>query len=413
MTTFPPTYRDSSPPRLSPTTTTLVEVIYSSTRGRIGLRGSHAPLSWEHTEPPTEIDGDRHLFRIPVADGDVLELRVVRDDACAVGRNYVLHAGDHLRIEAYFDEPGPVFEAGSCVSVAGDVLPYDVLLPPSYVEQEDKRYPVLYVLDGQLLWSHSKDAEAGDGQGTWELEKALAALYDLGAIEEVIVVGVHTSQGRIDKLSPVADPEHGGGGGAAFLRTLTDVLRPQIDARYRTLTGPRSTAILGASLGGLFAFFAGWTRPDVFGKAACLSSSFWWADRWAIRLVQGNGDLSSRTMFYLDSGAVPRPLARDIDVQNGFHQTRSMFRALARSGFALGSDMHRLVFPGTLHQAACWSSRIAVPLQLLFPPEMQQAAPQRPAPRAPPLASTRPPSVRPPSLAGDLGRIVTRFDQPA
>ena len=121
MTTFPSTYRTSSSPRLSPPPTS-VEVVYSAFRGRIGLRGSHAPLSWEHTEPPTEIDGDRHLFRIPVAEGDVLELKVVRDDAWAVGRNYVLHAGDHLRIEPYFDEAGPMFEAGSCVDTEGSVL---------------------------------------------------------------------------------------------------------------------------------------------------------------------------------------------------------------------------------------------------------------------------------------------------
>ena len=127
------------------------------------------------------------------------------------------------------------------------------------------------------------------------------------------------------------------------------------------------TGILGSSMGGLFAFYAAWNRPEIFGKAACLSSSFWWSDRWAVRMVQSQPPPEPRPQFYLDSGASPSALEEDVRLVDGFHHTRSMLRALAKVGFDVGTDVHRLVFPGQAHQAASWASRVALPLQLLFP----------------------------------------------
>lgn len=55
----------------APPAETLIEVIYPSERGPIGIRGSHAPLTWEHTQKPTQSDGDAHHFKIPLADSGV------------------------------------------------------------------------------------------------------------------------------------------------------------------------------------------------------------------------------------------------------------------------------------------------------------------------------------------------------
>lgn len=357
------------PPSLSrPPPFTAIEVVYPTDKGRIGLRGSHAPLSWEHTEPPVEIIGDRHLFRVAVPPGEVLDVKVVRnDDDWAAGRNYALHPGDHLTIEPSFDAHHSRLVAGQQL---GDIA-YDVLLPPSYDEQPRKRYPVLYALDGQSLWSTSSDP-----YGVWSLERTLDELYDLGAVAEMIVVAVHTGEARMDRLTPVPDPAHGGGMATAFLEKLTGELVPAIDAAYRTRTGREATSILGSSLGGLFAFWAAWSRPEVFGQAACLSSSFWWANRWPVRLVQAEGAPDPRPEIYLDSGAARDALEQDIHARDGFHHTRSMFRALVEVGYTPGEDLHRLVFTGATHDAASWAARSAIPLQLLFPPE-----PRRPRAR--------------------------------
>lgn len=344
------------------TVPTWIEVHYPAALGPIGLRGSHAPLSWESTTRPTRTNGDDHLFCVPLRTDELLELKVVRGEDWAIGRNYVVHAGDHLRIEPCFDHAAPVFERDLQIEHEGRVAKLDVLLPPSYREQPDKRYPVLYVLDGQSLWTDSQDPF-----GTWGMDATLGSLYELGAIDELIVVGVDTSRDRLAVLSPVPDAHYGGGDGEAFLRLVTEGVKPLVDGRYRTRTEPACTGILGSSMGGLFAFYAAWTRPDVFGKAVCLSSSFWWGDRWAVRLVQASPPPSPRPFFYLDSGASPHQMEEDARLIDGFHHTRSMHRALSRAGFVVGGEVHRLVFPGHLHQAAAWASRVALPLQLLFP----------------------------------------------
>ena len=165
------------------------------------------------------------------------------------------------------------------------------------------------------------------------------------------------------------DPVHEGGGAPEHLRAIIEHLIPHINAAYRTRTDPDSTASMGSSMGGLFAFYSAWTRGDVFGKAACLSSSFWWANRYAVRLVQQGDCPSPRPTFYIDSGAALHEAERDVNQRDGFHHTRSMFRALTALGYTPGVDLHRLVFTGHTHDAASWASRVAIPLQLLFPAE--------------------------------------------
>jgi predicted alpha/beta superfamily hydrolase len=338
---------------------TWIVVRYPNQRAPIGLRGDHAPLSWEHTTKAIHVDGDEHYFCVPLQEGELLTLKVVRGDDWATGRNYVVHAGDHLRLEPCFDRSAPALERGLEVSHRDRAAKLDVLLPPSYAEQSSKRYPVLYALDGQSLWSDSTDPF-----GIWSMDTTLASLYELDAIDELIVVGIDTSVDRLDLLSPVPDAHHGGGHGDAFLELIVDGIRPYIDQHYRTRSG---SGILGSSMGGLFSFYAAWTRPDVFSKAACLSSSFWWADRWAVRFVQSSPPPNPRPFLYLDSGASPHQMEEDVRLVDGFHHTRSMHRALKRAGFHVGGEVHRLIFPGHPHVATAWASRVALPLQMMFP----------------------------------------------
>jgi predicted alpha/beta superfamily hydrolase len=338
---------------------TVVEVSYPRNH-RIGLRGSHAPLSWEHTQYPDHVRDDLHVFRIRVPRGEILELKVVRnDDDWAAGRNYAVHGGDHLHIAPVFERATSRIEPCVELTARDGAIPVEVLLPPSYDEHPNRTYPVLYALDGQALFSTSKDP-----YGVWNIEQSLDALYELSAIEELIVVGVHTAARRLERLSPVPDLKHGGGDGRAFLDDLINVVHGHIASRYRVAD---DRGILGSSMGGLFAFFAAWTRPDFFRRAACLSSSFWWANRWAPRFVAQSEPPPERPVIYLDSGAARDPTDPDPNVKDGFHHSRSMFRALTRVGYAPGTELHRMVFPGHAHEPAAWGSRVSTPLQLLYP----------------------------------------------
>jgi predicted alpha/beta superfamily hydrolase len=343
--------------------TTKVRVRYPTERGTIGLRGD-APLSWEETLGPTRRTGDHWLFEFDVAEHDLVELKLVRDDGdWQEGRNYVVHAGDQVDIEPYFDRSGPDLQPPAVLGEGERALRYQVLLPPSYEEQTSKRYPTLYAVDGQSLWTTSEDP-----YGVWNLDSTLAGLFELHAMEEIIVVAIETSEGRVDLLTPVKEEDGEGGQAESLLQVIGEALVPLIDRDFRTRPSRADRGVMGSSLGGLFAFFAAWTQPDVFGKAACLSSSFWWADRWMVRQVARGPAPSPPPSFYLDSGAALNPHEKDPSLRDGFHHTRSMYRALLRLGYVPGRNLHRLTFAGESHNAAAWASRVALPLQLLFPP---------------------------------------------
>jgi predicted alpha/beta superfamily hydrolase len=339
---------------VSPTT---IEVVYPPHRGAIGLRGNHAPLSWEHTTQPTRSEGEHHWFILHIPQGETLELKLVRgDEEWAQGRNYAVHAGDHLMLQPAFDRMKCELLPPQRIEHGGTAIAYQVLLPPSYGEQETKRYPVIYAQDGQALWSTSPDPF-----GVWRLDETLDSLLDLAVIQELIIVAIDTAEDRLGRLGPVPDPEHGGGQAQSHLAAIADGLKPVIDAQYRTLADREHTCVMGSSMGGVFSFYAAWTRPDVFGKAICLSSSFWWAGRHMIRSITRAPE--PRPVIYLDSGAAldPREPAQD-----NFHHTRAMHRALDRVGYT-PLELHRLTFPGQMHNAGAWAARVAIPLQLLFP----------------------------------------------
>jgi enterochelin esterase-like enzyme len=80
-------------------------------------------------------------------------------------------------------------------------------------------------------------------------------------MEEVIVVGICPNERMTEYTLP---------GYEDYGRFLVETLKPMVDAKYRTLSGPTDTAVMGSSLGGVVSFYLGWQWPDVFGKGRML-----------------------------------------------------------------------------------------------------------------------------------------------
>lgn len=341
----------------------VIRAIYPAQRGRLALRGGGGELDWQRDRAPERVEGDVSTFRFPVTHGEPVELKLVRNDgAWMAGRNMVAGCGDEITVYPAFEGEQPPLENWRTVKIASGELRFRVQLPPSYREQTSLRYPVIYAQDAQSLWTDSQDPF-----GTWGLDRVLDDLWDLGALAELIVVSIDTGSERLDKLGPVRDPKHGGGHGQAHLSAITDVLKPLIDREYRTRADREWTATLGSSMGGLFSFWAAWTRPDVFGAAICLSSSFWWADRFLVRDVQAGACPAPRPRIYIDSGAAVTGFEEDASTRDGIHNTRAMYRALIGHCYAPSDDLHVLAWLGQSHDPSSWASRVAFPLQLLFP----------------------------------------------
>jgi predicted alpha/beta superfamily hydrolase len=337
---------------------------YPHTRGSLALRGNGASLDWFHDRAPAHVDGDTSTFELDIPHGESVEVKLVRSDgAWMVGRNAVVACGDRLELSPAFDRVGGTLLPPRTIDVEGyGPLTFRTFLPPSYDEQIHRRYPVLYAQDGQSVWG-----DGTDPYGVWGLERVIDELWDLGALDEIIIVSIDTGDRRLERLGPVPDRNHGGGLGAAHLEVVAGTLKPLIDTELRTRSDRASTALLGASMGGLFSFWAAWVRPDLFGAAICLSSSFWWNDRWLVREVQRGVCPHPRPRLYLDSGAAASGFEEDASTRDGVHHTRAMYRALIGHCYALREDLHVLSFAGHHHHAPSWTARVAIPLQMLFP----------------------------------------------
>lgn len=146
-----------------------------------------------------------------------------------------------------------------------------VCLPPDY-NTSQKRYPVLYMHDGQNLF----DAFYSFA-GEWEIDETLNKLFAENG-QACIVIGIDNHGAyRIKEYSPWINPAYGGGEGHLYARFLTETLKPRVDSLFRTLPDRENTAIMGSSLGALISFYTGLKYPHIFSKIGIFSPSFWFS----------------------------------------------------------------------------------------------------------------------------------------
>jgi predicted alpha/beta superfamily hydrolase len=150
-----------------------------------------------------------------------------------------------------------------------------IYLPPSYAVQPNLRYPVVYLHDGQNLFS-SAGTNICFGWGNWELDKTVDELYRTRKMREVILVGIDNSSaryaeycGRHHSAKTNINTEF-----ENYTSFLIRELKPRIDSDYRTQPEPENTGIMGSSMGGICSIVLAWEHPEVFGRAASLSGSF-------------------------------------------------------------------------------------------------------------------------------------------
>ena len=230
-----------------------------------------------------------------------------------------------------------------------------VYLPPGYAASSTKRYPVLYLHDGQNVF----DRATSVGE-EWRVDETAQALIENGAIEPLIIVGIYnTGEHRIDEYTPTADAEKKMGGKAdQYGRMLVEEIKPFIDREYRTRPDPANTGLGGSSLGGLLTLHLGIRRPDVFGKLAALSPSVWWDNKVIVREVTelpGKPNLR----IWLDAGTQ--------EGEEVIADARALKAALIAKGWVEGQDLAYAEAEGAQHNEASWASRVDSVLKFLYP----------------------------------------------
>jgi predicted alpha/beta superfamily hydrolase len=218
-----------------------------------------------------------------------------------------------------------------------------VWLPPSYSIQQTKKYPVLYMQDGQNLVDPFTSFAGID----WQVDETATKLIKTGKMKEIIIVGINNTKNRLEEYS---NSEQGNN----YIRFVIGELKTFIDSKYRTLTDSKNTAVMGSSMGGLISFLIAWKNPDVFSMAGCMSSSFYYDNDKIFETVKNDLKPKKGLKIYIDHG------------EDGLVRGQKMFSLLTHLGYIIGTDIDYFYAPGAEHNEAEWARRLERPLLFFF-----------------------------------------------
>lgn len=250
----------------------------------------------------------------------------------------------------------------------------DVWTPPGYASG-DRRYPVLYMHDGQ----HALDPATAKHGITWGVREALTRLMGEGAIPGCIVVGVwNSAERRRDYMpqglfeGPDADAARqffaakfpagyieGPPASDGYLRFIVEELKPMIDARYRSLPDQPNTFVMGSSMGGLISLYAIEQYPEVFFGAGCLSTHWIAGENLLVDYLGARLPAPADHRLYFDFGTIT------LDEAYEPFQIR-MDGWLSKAGYVRGQNWTTLKFEGAAHTEAAWRARVDLPLRFLL-----------------------------------------------
>jgi predicted alpha/beta superfamily hydrolase len=265
-----------------------------------------------------------------------------------------------------------------------------VRLPASYWRETARRYPVLYLHDGQNIFA-SAGTNCCFGWGSWEVDKTAHRLAAEGRMREVILVGIDNSRFRYQEYrGPTAgtgETDRERSRFENYAAFLTKELKPLIDGEYRTLTTARDTAILGSSMGGICSLAVAWEHPRTFGTVASMSGAFQVEKRFFLdHVLKSYQGRVKPLRIYLDSGTID--FTGDDD---GRRYTTAVAAELRRIGWKDGrnlthfvdehvysdSELQKVGLPrhkwqeaqASQHNEFYWRERVWRALEFLFPPE--------------------------------------------
>jgi enterochelin esterase-like enzyme len=248
-----------------------------------------------------------------------------------------------------------------------------VLLPAGYDDpaNRNRRYPVLYLNDGQNLFD---SMTAIFNPAEWRVDEAVDSLVRAGLLEPLIVVGIDNAgrAGRAHELLPFPDeflsPPDPSPAGSRQPDFLIGEVVPLIERRYRVHREARHRALGGSSYGALAALYAAAMRPKVFGGLLLESPSFYVANQRIEQTVRRRRWTAER--IYLGVGTNESGGACDdgspVDGE-AISGVRRMAAVLREAG-AAPARMHVVVEECAEHAEEAWAGRLPGALKFLFPP---------------------------------------------
>lgn len=220
---------------------------------------------------------------------------------------------------------------------ARDIL---VWVPPSYDKDLTKKYPVIYMHDGQNVIDPSLSFIGSE----WQADESADRLIKELKMQEVIIVGIFNTPTRTYDYSDSL--------GKAYADLLVNTIKPFVDKNYRTLADAKNTAVIGSSMGGLIAFYIAWWYPDVFSMSGCFSSAFKIRQFDATKHVLNYSGPKKDIKFYFDCGKGDE-LERLL--YPGMLEMRDL---LVERGYVEGKDLWVVTDEEAIHNETAWAKRL-------------------------------------------------------
>jgi enterochelin esterase-like enzyme len=245
----------------------------------------------------------------------------------------------------------------------------DIFLPPAYNPTGRDCYRVLYMNDGQDVY-------------TYNLDKVLDGLYTGQEMEPIIVVALYNTPSRLSEYGVAGVPDYKGRGDKAGLysKFVLEEVMPYMKKNYCIKEGAQNTAFMGSSLGGLAAFDLVWRNPDKFGKVGVFSGSLWWRSDDATTAAQQTSRIMHKVVresqkkpglkFWFQAGTQDETGDRDGNgTIDAIQDTLELIEELTKKGYR-PEDIVYIQVEGGKHDQLTWLRVLPNFLKWAFPPIM-------------------------------------------
>lgn len=262
-----------------------------------------------------------------------------------------------------------------------DTVTVDVWLPRLYLENPASDFPVIYMHDGQNLF----DVTTTWNRQSWEMDSVVTAMTEKDLIRTPVIVGVHSvARTRVADLMPerplkgteileTLDREQLKNTplrGDAYASFVATTLRDSIENQYHVLTGPENRYVMVSSMGGLMSVYIMCEYPDVFGKAACLSTH--WVG--SVEKYTDGYEAFPQAMYDYVKKYIPTDGKHAIYFDRGtatldasYGKWDDKIISLVESmGYTRPNRLDSMVAPGAAHEENAWKERVDHPLLFLL-----------------------------------------------